>query len=78
MGDTLTQAFILVTGIAGQILVAHKNTLGFWSWIACNIAMIAVSISQGMHGMTALYGFYTAMCFYSIWKWNKDNPAVQN
>lgn len=75
MIDPVIQGFILVTGIAGQILVAHKNTLGFWAWIACNIGLIAVSLKQGLLGMAALYIFYTFMCWYSIWKWNKDKTA---
>ncbi len=79
MTDAFTQTFLLVTGIAGQLLVAHKNSLGFWSWIASNIVLIGISLDQRMFGMAALYIFYTVMCFYSIWKWNKDaRLAAQN
>lgn len=72
MIDALTQGFILVTGVGGQLLVAHKNALGFWTWIASNIVLIYVSMKQGLPGMAALYVFYTAMCFYSIWRWRKS------
>jgi nicotinamide riboside transporter PnuC len=75
MIDVLTQGFILVSGVAGQLLVAHKNTLGFWVWIASNIVLISVSMKQELPGMAALYVFYTAMCFYSIWRWNKDQAV---
>lgn len=76
MIDAITQGFILATGVAGQVFVAHKNPVGFWIWIASNIVLIATSIKQGLPGMAALYVFYTAMCFYSIWKWKKDKPAA--
>lgn len=72
MLEAATQGFILVTGVAGQVLIAHKNTLGFWAWVLCNIPLIYISIKGGMHGMAALYVFYTVMCFYSIWKWKRD------
>jgi nicotinamide riboside transporter PnuC len=75
MIDALTQGFILVTGVAGQLLVAHKNALGFWTWIASNIVLISVSMKQELPGMAALYVFYTAMCFYSIWRWKNDQPV---
>lgn len=71
MIDALTQGFILVTGVGGQILVAHKNALGFWVWIASNFVLVSVSLKQELPGMAALYVFYTAMCFYSIWRWRK-------
>lgn len=71
------QTIIFVTGVAGQLLVAHKNTAGFWMWIICNIALISVSAKQGLSGMVALYVFYTAMCFYSIWQWGKPAPAIK-
>lgn len=77
MADLFAQGFILATGVAGQLLVAHKNLLGFWMWVASNIVLIAVSIDQGLIGMAALYVFYTVMCFYSIWKWTKDKAAAQ-
>lgn len=76
MIDAITQGFILVTGVVGQVFVAHKKPAGFWIWIASNIVLIATSVKQGLPGMAALYVFYTAMCFYSIWKWKKDDSMA--
>jgi len=69
--DHFLQGFILVTGIAGQILVAHRNLKGFYWWLACNVAALTVSVWSHLYGMAALYVFYSFMCFYSIWKWQK-------
>lgn len=70
----LLQAFILVSGLAGQYLVAHRNTAGFWVWIASNGALIWVSVEKALIGMVLLYFIYTFMCLYSIRKW-KQVPA---
>lgn len=63
------QGFILITGIAGQLFVAHRKVAGFYWWIACNLAIILGSYSSQSWGMVGLYLFYTAMCVYSIRKW---------
>lgn len=69
------QLFILITGIAGQLFVANRNYKGFFWWILCNIAAVYASVLNGLYGMALLYVFYSAMCFYSIWKWKKlDTP----
>jgi len=69
--EHILQGFILVTGIAGQILVAHRNHNGFYWWLTCNAAAFSVSIWNELYGMAGLYIFYSFMCFYSIWKWKK-------
>ena len=69
--DQFLQGFILVTGVAGQVLVAHRNLKGFYWWLACNIAALMVSVWSHLYGMAVLYVFYSIMCFYSIWKWQK-------
>ena len=75
--EQILQAFILVTGIAGQLLVAHQNRKGFYWFIACNIGMIIVSLITELYRMAALYLFYIATCFYSIYKWKKyDKQAA--
>ncbi|MGZ8271979.1 MAG: nicotinamide mononucleotide transporter [Methylophilus sp.] len=72
--DQILQGFILITGIAGQMLVAHRNLNGFYWWIACNVAALTVSVWNHLFGMAALYIFYSIMSIYSIWKWKKlDN-----
>lgn len=67
----ILQGFILITGIAGQCLVAHRNTKGFYFWLACNAAAFAASVANQLYGMAALYVFYSFMCFYSINTWKK-------
>ena len=74
--DQALQAFILITGIAGQTFVAHQNRQGFYWFIACNIGTIIVSIWTHLYGMATLYVFYIGMCIYSIQKWKKLNSKV--
>ena len=69
--DQFLQGFILITGIVGQILVAHRNLNGFYWWLACNVATVSVSAWNHLYGMTTLYVFFSIMSFYSIWKWQK-------
>jgi len=56
-------------GVIGQLYVAHQRTAGFWWWIVANLALITVAIVHGLYGMAALYGYFTVMAGYSIWKW---------
>ena len=56
-------------GVIGQLYVAHQRTVGFWWWIVANLALITVSSVHGLYGMAALYGYFTVMAGYSIWKW---------
>lgn len=74
--DQILQAFILITGIVGQILVAHQNRKGFYWFIACNIAAILVSVWSHLYGMALLYLFYAGMSIYSIEKWKTISTKV--
>lgn len=67
----LVQGFILITGIAGQLYVAHMNLRGFYFWLAGNVVLIAVSVHFEAYGMALLYGFYSVMALYSIQQWKK-------
>lgn len=58
-------------GVWGQFLIAHRNVLGFWVWIVSNVALVVVSLSNGLYAMAALYVFYSGMCIYSIRQWKK-------
>jgi nicotinamide riboside transporter PnuC len=66
------QLFIVVTGLAGQVLVAQKSTLGFMCWIAGNLALIKLFAEQSLYWMVGLYFIYTLISFYSIYAWNLE------
>ena len=67
----MVQIFILTTGLGGQYFIAHRNTKGFWLWIASNFGLIWVAIDKLLPGMLVLYLVYTGMCIYSIRKWRE-------
>lgn len=69
--DTFLQGIILVTGIIGQLCVAHRNLKGFYFWMVCNFVTLFVSLKAEMYGIAALSVFYSIMCFYSIHKWRQ-------
>lgn len=67
--SAVNQMLILVTGVAGQLFVAHRRVAGFYFWIITNLALIVTSLETKSWGMLVLYVFYTGMCVYSIRKW---------
>jgi len=69
--DQILQGVVLITGIAGQILVAYRNPNGFYWWLICNVAALTISVWNQLYGMAGLYVFYSFMCFYSLWKWKR-------
>ena len=73
--DMFLQMFVLITGIAGQIMVAYMRREGFYFWLASNAALIYISINNGMFGMAGLYIFYSYMCFFSLNKWRALSNA---
>ena len=58
--ENLLQAFILVTGIAGQMLIAHKRKEAFVVWSLSNAALIYVSVSSKLWGMWWRYIYSSA------------------
>jgi nicotinamide riboside transporter PnuC len=69
--ETWIQPLILVTGVVGAVLNAKQIVYGFHIWIVCNLLVIYSSIDHVQYGMTALYGFYIAVCIYGIYSWKK-------
>lgn len=69
--ENMLQGFILVTGMIGQILIAHQRREAFHVWLLSNAALLWVSMSNQLWGMVALYLIFSAMCLYSIRKWKQ-------
>ena len=74
--ENLFQVFILVTGLVGQILIAHRRKEAFVVWIFSNVALILVSVTNELWGMVTLYMFFSFMCIYSYIKWNQLEKAI--
>ena len=75
--SNLVQIAILITGVLGAILVARRNILGFWSWIASNLMLIIVCIQQELWGMAGMYVFYLCTCVYSILYWKNHTGCPE-
>lgn len=72
----LLTALSIVTGIAGQLLVANRNPKGFYAWIGTNFALAGVAWLSDTPALIALYVFQTGACFYSIKKWAEPLPVA--
>lgn len=73
--DLVLQAGIFVTGITGQLLIAHKRQEAFYVWIATNMLLIYVSLDNHLYGMAAMYTIFLGTCLYAIDKWRKADRA---
>lgn len=74
--EQLFQAFVVITGILGQVLIIRKNIAGFVVWIISNVALVWGSFEKGYVGMGFLYIFYTFMCFYGIKEWRTKKEII--
>lgn len=69
------QVLAIVTGLAGQLLVARRNPAGFWCWVVGNMVLMRMFYDQGLWGMVVLYFVYTGISLYSIRAWQKRAAA---
>lgn len=65
------QAVIIITGIAGQLLVARRNKWGFALWIVGNLALSIVFYQNQKFGLIALHAGYSFIQIYSFINWSK-------
>lgn len=59
--------------LTGNILIAMKKRLGFYAWIAGNIAWILSAIKPLNIPLIVMNGAYIAINVYALWKWRKPN-----
>ena len=57
--------------VAGSVLNAMKKTVGFYSWIVANILWLVIAILKAMPYQVALFMFYSCVCMYGIYNWNR-------
>ncbi|KKN24490.1 hypothetical protein LCGC14_0894300 [marine sediment metagenome] len=69
----VTISWIITAGsILGAIFNARGNVKGFYIWIVANVGWITYNIYIEEYALAALFGVYTFICIYGIWKWKKD------
>ena len=67
------------TGIAitGAILNARQSILGFYLWVVSNTGLVIHNILIAEISQAILFGVYTGISSYGIWKWRKLSKTKQ-
>ena len=68
----ILEIVIIVTGLAGQLLVARKNKWGFALWIVGNFALSAVFLQTCKYGLIGLHLVYTTMQAWGFLRWHRE------
>lgn len=66
---TSLQAFIVVMGLTGQLLVARKDARGYLAWILGNIALAVIYYQTQQFALIALLAINTAIQTLTMVVW---------
>lgn len=69
---TTLQAFIIVMGLTGQLLIARKDARGYLAWIAGNLALMVVYHETNQFGLVALQFANTAIQALAFTSWLRE------
>lgn len=72
---TTLQAFIVVMGLGGQLLIARKDARGYLTWIAGNIALMVVFYQTQQFGLIAWQVANTCIQMLAFLSWLRDERA---
>jgi len=60
----------------GQVQVVQKQRQGFVTWMAANVAMIALCAQMQLWWTVGMYLTNTAVCVWSYRKWGREESAA--
>jgi nicotinamide riboside transporter PnuC len=63
--------FLVITSLAGNLLVVKKNVIGLWVWLISNVGWIIYDISIGAYSQAFLFVAYSFICVWGIIDWSK-------
>jgi len=69
---TTLQAFIIIMGLAGQVLIARKDPRGYVAWIAGNLALVVVYVDTQQHALVGLQVVNSAIQASALIRWMRD------
>lgn len=72
---TLLQTVGLVTGLAGQWLVAKRKRSAFVVWGVSNIAIIWVQVATETYLLALMFSAYLVLCVYAFFQWGAHQDA---
>lgn len=75
---TTLQAFIIVMGIIGQILVARRDSRGYLAWIAGNLALIVVYQQTRQFGLIGLQAANIFIQITALASWCRERSKCKS
>lgn len=69
---TTLQAFIIVMGLSGQLLIARKDARGYLAWIIGNLALMVVFYQTRQFGLIAWQVANTAIQVMAFLSWLRE------
>lgn len=77
MGWTILSVIMSVIALAGTVLNAEKNILGFLFWLISNLYMSIRFAYIGEYAQATLFLIYFLLAIRGIIVWQKKNKHVQ-
>lgn len=74
---TTLQAFIIVMGLTGQLLIARKDARGYLAWMAGNLALMVVYHQTHQFGLVALQVANTAIEALAFVSWLRGHQPPE-
>lgn len=71
-------AFVLVTSLCAQYLLAVKKLENWILWILVDIVAIVIYFLKGLYVTSGLYAIYLLICISGYIEWNKSLHAVHS
>jgi nicotinamide mononucleotide transporter len=71
-------AFVLVTSLCAQYLLAVKKLENWILWILVDIVAIIIYFLKGLYVTSGLYAIYLLICIAGYIEWNKSLHSVQS
>lgn len=63
------QLLIVTMGLAGQVLVAKRNAMGYAFWIVGNVSLMFMYHGLHQYGLIGLQVVNTAIQLYAVGRW---------
>lgn len=61
--------------VLGQVQVTHRLRSGFATWMAANLALIAVCMQAGLYWSIGMYATNLMVCAWSFHRWGRGLAA---
>jgi nicotinamide riboside transporter PnuC len=74
---TSLQAFIIVMGLVGQVLIARRDVRGYVAWIAGNVALMFIYYETHQLALIGLQVVNSAIQVNALRLWMQESHAAR-